>query len=101
MENPVSGKPAAPTWFGRWREYPLSILGHICGWGMPAGVLLATDWWPAGVVMLGGFALYELASGVRHWVNDGHMDTAGLDCVDAVVGAVPAYCAAKLVLAYV
>ena len=85
-------------WFVRWKQYPLSVALHIGGWGAPAGALLATDYWPAGVIMLAGFCVYELASGVRHAINDGHMDTLGLDCVDAVVGAVPAYIIARAVL---
>ena len=86
-----------PTWFSRWRKYPVSILLHIFGWGVPAGILLGTAGLePAGIIMLVGFALYELASGARHYANDGHMDTAGLDTVDAVVGAVPAYCITHL-----
>ena len=89
-------------WFARWRAYPVSILLHIFGWGVVGGALLATDdYWPAGVVVLCGFVLYELASGVRHWANEGHMDTAGLDIVDAVVGAVPAFIVAKEVAAWI
>ena len=87
-----------PTWFNRWRRYPASIIGHIAGWGVPAGILLATPYWPAGVILLTTFALYELASGVRHWANEGHMDTAGLDCVDACVGAIPAYLLTSILL---
>ena len=79
-------------WFTRWRNYPVSICLHIAGWGAPGGALLALpDYWPAGIIMLAGFVIYELASGVRHAINDKHMDTLGLDCVDAVVGAVPAF----------
>ena len=85
-------------WFVRWRQYPVSVALHICGWGMVGGALLASPWWPAGIIMLVGFVVYELASGVRHAINDKHMDTLGLDCVDAVVGAVPAYIVASLVL---
>ena len=78
-------------WFIRWKKYPISILMHIVLWGGIGGALLATDYWPAGVIMLAGFVIYEVASGVRHLTEDGHMDTIGLDCVDAVVGAVPAF----------
>lgn len=84
-------------WFVRWRRYPVSILLHICIWGALPGALLTTPAWAAGVVMLFGFAIYEIASGVRHLLEDGHMDTIGLDCVDAVVGAVPAIVLLELV----
>ena len=85
-------------WFVRWRRYPVSIILHILGWGAPAGALLATEQWPAGVIMLVGFGVYEIASGVRHLTEEGHMDTIGLDCVDAVIGAIPAYIITELVI---
>ena len=83
-------------WFRRFKSYPMSILMHIFGWGAVGGAFLALpNYWPVGVIMLIGFVIYELASGVRHAFNDRRMDTVGLDCVDAVVGAVPAYCYVK------
>ena len=87
-------------WFNRWRKYPASILMHIFGWGAPIGVLLAhPDGVPLGMLMAFGFAIYQVASGVRHALNDGRMDTAGLDFTDAVIGAVPAYIITKILLA--
>ena len=83
-------------WFIRWKQYPVSVLLHIMGWGATSGALVASEFWPAGVAMLAIFVVYELASGVRHAINDKHMDTLGLDCVDAVVGFVPAYIAVSI-----
>ena len=87
-------------WFRRWRDYPASVAMHILGWGAPIGFLLAhPDGIPLGMLMAFGFAVYEIASGVRHLTESGHMDTIGLDFVDAVVGAVPVYAATKILLA--
>ena len=82
-----------PTWFSRWKAYPMSCLMHVLFWGAVPGALLAYDFrtWPVALVMLFGFAYYEAGSGYRKAVNDGKTDTVGLDFVDAVVGFVPAY----------
>ena len=86
-------------WFDRWKKYPRSVLLHILGWGVVGGALTASEFWPAGVLMVSIFVVYELASGVRHAINDGHMDTLGLDCVDVAVGFVPAYIGVSVWLA--
>lgn len=87
------------SWFHRWRRYPGSIAMHIGIWGAGGGALLALPLvWPAGIIVLVGYCAYEICSGVRHLTEDGHMDTIGLDIVDAVVGSVPAFIAVKIAL---
>ena len=105
---------AHPTWFGRWRAYPMSCLGHVVQ-GAIAGALP----WPAfllhlfpcvqraddqpeyvipllflaglviGYIWWRGFEAYQRLSFQRKVNTTGRGDTAGLDTYDFIVGYVP------------
>ena len=74
-----------PSWFSRWRRYPMSIIGHI-GQGAAAGVAASYGHhWPAGI-WSAGFLAYQFGSGARKWSIYGHPDTMGLDTMDYAIG---------------
>ena len=82
-----------PTYFSRWRRYPLSCLGHTAQ-GVAVGLLMMTplrwqELWPLTVVacvLAVGYFLYQLGSGARKAINNHHTDSIGWDIVDLSVG---------------
>lgn len=93
--DPVT-KP--PTWFSRWRSYPLSVLGHI-GQGVAGGLLFASNVEGTNemaFVWALGYFTYQGLSFARKVNTTGRGDTAGLDAYDFVVGMVPAFIIAKV-----
>ena len=77
-----------PTWFSRWKRYPLSCLGH-CAQGVIAGLLVSTGRLDAivfAVLWAAAFWIYQGLSFARKVNQDGKGDTAGLDSVDFLVG---------------
>ena len=67
-------------WLKRFRGYPLQCLGHIA-WGILAGYVGGVD---GLALLLGGWA-YQFGSGWRK-LEEGHIDTVGLDCFDYALG---------------
>ena len=57
-------KPKAPTWFGRFRIYPVSCLLHL-GQGAAAGVLLAYGHEVMALVWLACYIAYQGLSPLR------------------------------------
>ena len=88
-----------PTWFGRFKSYPLSVLGHIAQ-GVLAGAAVGSDigWWWFSSVWFLGFVAYQGLSFARKVSTEGRGDTAGLDSFDFVVGALPAFAIANLIV---
>ena len=80
-----------PTFWSRYRKYPLSCLGHtaqgaICGLlatVQPYGAMVAFTWAAL-------FVAYQGLSFARKIDWDGRGDTAGLDTMDFIVGFGPA-----------
>ena len=89
----------SPTWFSRWKSYPLSIIGHLAQ-GAACGAAAATGHhWPAGI-WAGGYLAYQFGSGARKWATCGHPDTMGLDTMDFAVGFAAGYIAARMYAAF-
>ena len=88
---------AHPTWFSRWRAYPLSVAGHIAQ-GVASGALLHCGAWGIATAALwaGMFVAYQGLSFARKVNQEGRGDTAGLDAFDFAVGLIPAACAVGL-----
>lgn len=84
-----------PTWFGRFRLYPLSCVLHI-GQGAAAGYLAAAGHWPIAFIWLACYLAYQGLSFARKVSDTGHGDTAGYDSFDFLVGALPGYLIASL-----
>ena len=85
-----------PTWFGRWKRYPLSVLGHIAQ-GAAAGALGAYGHHCPAAVWGVGFVSYQGLSFARKVSTEGRGDTAGLDAFDFVVGFLPGYAVAVII----
>ena len=84
-----------PTWFGRFKVYPISCILHIAQ-GAGAGALAATGHWPMAIIWLACYIAYQGLSFARKVNTEGRGDTAGLDAFDFLVGALPAYLAVIL-----
>lgn len=87
-----------PSYFGRFRLYGWSCIGHISQ-GAAAGVLAATGHWAIALIWMSGYLAYQSLSFARKISDTGHGDTAGYDSYDFVVGAVPAYALVMLLKA--
>ena len=75
-----------PSWWSRWRKYPLSCAGHILQ-GSITGLLMLTELWLFGAMWAIFFIAYQGLSFARKVSQEGRGDTAGLDSVDFLVGA--------------
>ena len=80
----------SPTWFNRWQAYGWSVAGHIAQ-GAAGGLFLGLGHPVPCILMAAFFIVYQLGSGARKYINEGHVDTMGLDSFDWLVGFVPAY----------
>ena len=78
-----------PTWFSRWKKYPLSVIGHIAQ-GAASAILASTDHEFAALIWASGFTAYQFGSFARK-SQSGRGDTVGLDTFDFVVGFIPTY----------
>lgn len=78
-----------PTYWNRFRRYPLSCLGHTVQ-GLVAGLLLMPGensiFAFASVVWAYLFVKYQELSMERKAINTGRADTGGLDVQDFLVG---------------
>lgn len=105
----LKGLAGHPTWFGRWRAYPMSCLGHVvqgaiagalpfpglflyafCDLEEMPAILLSVIGLVIGYVWWRGFEAYQRLSFERKVNTTGRGDTAGLDAYDFIVGYVPA-----------
>ena len=85
-----------PTWFNRWRRFPMSIIGHIAT-GAASGALAAYGHDTAALVWLACYIGYQAMSWARKHAS-GRGDSAGLDIYDFAVGFIPTYIAVAIVL---
>ena len=78
-----------PTFWNRFRRYPLSCVGHIVQ-GVAAGLLVAAGLHGAlaGALWAYLFVQYQSLSFQRKRDWEGRGDTAGLDTMDFLVGYV-------------
>ena len=77
-----------PSWFSRWKKYPLSCAGHILQ-GALAGAMMGwgdTFLITVGILWAVFFIAYQGLSFARKVNQEGRGDTAGLDTVDFLVG---------------
>ena len=79
-----------PSWFSRWKKYPLSCAGHILQ-GILAGAMMAwgdTFLIAVGILWAAFFVAYQGLSFARKVNQEGRGDTAGLDSTDFAVGLI-------------